>query len=55
MSELRLLPPIEGATACRSKAEGLAAEIDLASPANAVELRKLSRQWLLRAQQLEAA
>jgi hypothetical protein len=53
MSELGKLPLIERAMACRSKAEELVAEVERASPATAEELRKLSRQWLLLAQQLE--
>ena len=53
MSELEKLPPVEQAMACRSKAEELAAEIELATPAKADELRKLSRKWLLLAQELE--
>jgi hypothetical protein len=53
MSELEKLSPIERAIACRSKAEELAAEIALASPEKADELRKLSRKWLLLAQELE--
>jgi hypothetical protein len=53
MSELEKLSPVEQAMACRSKAEELAADVLAASPEKADELRKLSRQWLLRAQQLE--
>jgi hypothetical protein len=54
MSESGSSSPIERAMACRSKAEELAAEVLRASPEAAEELRKLSRQWLLLAQQLES-
>ena len=55
MSELVLgkLPLVERAMACRSRAEELVEELGRASPETAVELRKLSRQWLLLAQHLE--
>jgi hypothetical protein len=53
MSELGTLSPLERAVVCRSKAEELAEAVLHASPEGAEELRKLSRQWLLLAQQLE--
>ena len=55
MSELGKLSPVERAMACRSKAEELVEEMGRAPPGKVEELRKLSRQWLLRAQQLDAA
>jgi len=53
MSELGKLSFVERAMACRARAEELVEELERAPEPVADELRKLSRQWLLLAQQLE--